>query len=126
MITQDYYDCCPKCGNTKLSLIDREYVITTNFYRKITHAKLIETIVCDECGINWLDTYNFVHGHRGDWMFASPILKCPICGGDSFEMECCGRGSKDGISLSFRCIDNDDFIWGEVYAFSHGEILEKH
>lgn len=125
MRSQEYYDCCPKCGTTKFSLIDREYVITTNIYRQISCTMLRETITCDECGETWFDNYKFLHGNRGDWMFASPILKCPICGGDSFEMERCGRGTKEGQFLSFRCIDNDEFIWGEVYSFSHVDIPEN-
>jgi len=122
MISHEFIEQCPKCGGNLCSRINQESVITTTCYRKFSHAALIETIQCDECGMSWTDTYTFLHGYRGDWMFATPILKCPICGGDNFEIERNERGTKEGQFIQLRCIDNDDFVWGEKYSFSYATL----
>lgn len=125
MISRDFFVCCPQCGTNYCSLVKREYLITTTSFRKISHTTLVETVTCDECGSTWSDHYEFLNGRRGDWIFSFPILKCPICGGDNFEVECHGRGGRSGQCLQFRCIDNDDFVWREEYAFLHAEVLDK-
>jgi hypothetical protein len=117
MISKEYIEKCPKCENTIGTCINQQFIITTSRFRKFIHAILIETLQCNECGETWTETYTFMHGHRGDWIFAEPILKCPICGGDNFEIERHERGRKDGQTLQFRCIENDDFVWSEEYVF---------
>jgi hypothetical protein len=119
-----FYDTCPKCGSSVFTVADREYEVRTTSYRKISYTMLIEKVKCESCGLMWCDYYEFINGHRGDWMFASPIVKCPVCGGDNFEMERSGRGTKTGQNLSFRCIEDDDFTWGEVYSFLYAQVRD--
>jgi hypothetical protein len=122
MISKEYVEHCPKCDNIDVTCINQEFIIATSRYRKFIHAILNETIQCSKCGETWIDSHTFLHGHRGDWIFAEPILKCPICGGDNFEIERHERGTKTGQSLQFRCIENDDFVWTEEYTFDHSTI----
>jgi hypothetical protein len=125
MINRKFSECCPECGNNNYSLINREYSITTSCYRKITHTMLIETLKCDKCGVIWFNNYAFLHCRRSDWIFSFPILKCPICGGDNFEIEWQKKGTDTRQCLQFRCIENNDFLWTEEYEFSHSRVPEK-
>lgn len=126
MVDNEFYETCPHCGSDEISLCERKFLFFTTWFRKITDTILLETVKCDKCNFSWDDHYPFMNSHRGDWLFASPIIKCPVCGGDNFEIEETGRGSKNGQMLSFRCIEDDNFVWTEVYSYSHTIIPKEN
>jgi|GEM_PF-5936504 len=125
MANRRFTEICSHCGSNEIIVYERKFLFSSNWSRKITGTMLLEIVKCNQCNFSWEDQYNFINSHRGDWLFASPILKCPICGGDNFEVELAGRGTMDGQTLSFRCIENNDFSWTEVYSYSHSIIPDE-